>query len=159
MERGVYVLTQDPVFHPEYLLAMLKGILRQRELTCEFLSFEIFNITPPINGESVNGNFVELVRQYLTDHLLDKDFSIEKLGIDLGMSRTNFFSRMKQATGMSPSRFVMTFRLRKAAALLLKNAQNISDIAYQVGFSSTAYFSKCFKVEFGKKPSEYSREP
>ncbi len=158
LERGAHVLTESPLLYPEYLLALLKGILHQRKQTYDFYRFQMFNISPPMNGESINDNFVELVQQYLSDHLLDKDFGIEKLGKDLGMSRTNFFSRIKQATDMSPSRFVMKFRLEKAATLLWKNGQSISDIAYQVGFSSTAYFSKCFKMEFGKKPSEYAHK-
>ncbi len=98
--------------------------------------------------------FLTLVHAYLEAHHLDSDFTIEKMGLDLGMSRTKFYSKVKAAAGLSPSRLVMRFRLQKAEALLLAQQANVTEVAYQTGFSSAAYFTKCFKEFFGKRPSE-----
>lgn len=92
---------------------------------------------------------------YLNKNNLDETFSIEKMGNELGMSRTKFFNEVKASTGLSPSRLVMNYRLRKAARLLESKRTQISEIAFEVGFSSTAYFTKCFKDLFGKSPSQF----
>lgn len=110
------------------------------------------------NYVSRDEEFMKRIIKYLGEHNHRHDFSIEKMGKDLGMSRTNFFSRIKSLTGNSPSKLVMNFRLKKAAHLLLSTDRNISEIAFEVGFSSTAYFTRCFKEMFGTNPSKYTRE-
>lgn len=108
-------------------------------------------------GKNKDNEIMDKVIDYLNKNNLDNNFSIEKMGIDLGMSRTNFFSKIKSLTGSSPSRMVMNFRLKKSAYLLIESKMNISEIAYEVGFSSTTYFTKCFKEKFDKTPSQYSK--
>lgn len=106
-------------------------------------------------GNSKNEQLLGKILNYLEQHNLHKEFSIEKMGNDLGMSRTKFFSKVKTLTGGSPSRLVMNFRLKKASQLLEVTDRSISDIAFEVGFSSTAYFTRCFKHSFGVNPSRF----
>ena len=124
----------------------------------EVLLAKIRQVLNPDNDQKSllnTDNFLSRIHQYLEQHHLDKDFSIEKMGLDLGMSRTNFYSKVKNHFGISPSRLVMRFRLTKAEKLLQTHRSNISEVAYRSGFSSTAYFSKCFKDFFGKRPSDF----
>ncbi|UQT36397.1 helix-turn-helix transcriptional regulator [Parabacteroides distasonis] len=62
---------------------------------------------------------------------------------------------MKELTGTAPVEFLRTYRLNKATQLLRQNAYTVSEVAYRTGFSSPAYFSKCFKAVYGVTPTEY----
>ena len=83
------------------------------------------------------------------------DFSIDQLGLEVGLSRRNLFRKLKALTDMSPSQFIRTFRLKRAAQLLSQKAGSVSEIAYQTGFDNLSYFTKCFKETYQKLPSEY----
>jgi AraC-like DNA-binding protein len=69
------------------------------------------------------------------------------------MSRTQLHRKLKALTGKSASLFLRSVRLNKARKMIEEESGNISEIAYSVGFSSPAYFSRCFKEEFGYAPS------
>lgn len=71
------------------------------------------------------------------------------------MSRVKLYRRTLSVTGMTPSEFIRLIRLRHAEQLLVKSQLSISEIAYNTGFSSQRYFSKCFKELYGCIPSEY----
>jgi len=96
----------------------------------------------------------EVLNEYLDKNNLSKDFTIQKMGKDLNKSRTLFFLEVKNLTVHNPSQMVMHYRLEKAKPML-HTAKHISEVAYKVGFDSTAYFSKCFKQTFKMSPSQY----
>ena len=73
----------------------------------------------------------------------------------LGMSRASLHRKLKAITGFPPSKFIRNIRLRKAAALLIGQADSVTQIGIAVGFEDQSYFSKSFKKEFGVPPSEY----
>jgi signal transduction histidine kinase/DNA-binding response OmpR family regulator len=85
----------------------------------------------------------------------DAEFNVEKLSELLSLSRGHLHRKVKELTGDSPIEFLRNYRLRKAAILLMQKQLSISEITYQTGFSSPAYFSKCFKALFGMTPREY----
>lgn len=85
----------------------------------------------------------------------DSDFKIEPMSDMLGMSRVLLYRKITSIFGMSPSDLLRHYRLQKAVALLCAGRGNVSEIAYSVGFSSPAYFAKCFKSVHGVTPSEY----
>jgi YesN/AraC family two-component response regulator len=73
----------------------------------------------------------------------------------IGMSRAQTYRKIKIITGLSVKEFIRIFRLEKAAELLTTTSHNISEIAYQVGFSSVAYFSSPFSQYFKISPTRY----
>lgn len=98
---------------------------------------------------------IERIQAVMTEQVGDENFSIDALAEELNMSRSNFYRKIKALSGMSPNDYVKTFRLNKAAELLRSGAR-ISEVAEQVGFSSSSYFAKCFKVQFGVLPKDYN---
>ena len=74
------------------------------------------------------------------------------------MSSSMLYRKMKALTGLSPNRFIVDVRLKRAAQLLESQAYTISEVAYKVGFSDMHYFSTCFKRMFGMTPSEYKTQ-
>jgi AraC-like DNA-binding protein len=153
-QRGIDCLTNKKSGY-QVSFSKIKGRLRAISHSQSIYQRDMLSAAPlvqPINQES---KLVNEIVTYLGKNSLNEEFSIEKMGTDLGMSRTKFFNRVKAITGQSPSRLVMNFRLKKAALLLDGKRTNVSEVAFEVGFSSTAYFTKCFKDQFGKSPSQY----
>ena len=94
------------------------------------------------------------VRAAVEAQLSDEHFSVDTLAESLNMSRSNFYRKIKALAGMPPNDYLKTIRLNKAAELL-KNGVRITDVCEQIGFSSSSYFAKCFKIQFGVLPKDY----
>ena len=101
--------------------------------------------------------FLEKVHTIMAQHISDSDFSIDQMAEMLKMGRTKFYGKVKELTGMSPNKLLMSERMRIAAELLEEGELNISEIGYRVGVSDASYFNKCFKQHFGVAPSKYKK--
>ena len=102
-----------------------------------------------------DSNFVERLRGIIQQHLADADFSVERIGEEIGMSRVQLYRKTKALTGLSPVELLRKSRVEKARRLLETTDKSISEIAYDTGFSAPSYFAKCFKDEYGKSPGEW----
>jgi AraC-like DNA-binding protein len=80
---------------------------------------------------------------------------VESLSEKMEISRVTLNKKILALTGETANEFIRSYRLKRAVQLLEKRAGNITDIAMEVGFSSSAYFTKCFKEKFNRLPSEY----
>ena len=67
-----------------------------------------------------------------------------------------FYRKLQAITGQTPRNLIRTIRLKRAAQLLQDGKLNVSEVADRVGFSSSSYFTKCFKEQFGVLPTQYS---
>jgi DNA-binding response OmpR family regulator len=99
--------------------------------------------------------FLNKVLAVVEKHLDEEEFSVETLGQEVGMSRSQIHRKLRALTNQPPILFIRSIRLQRAADLLRQNAGSIAEIAYQVGFSSQAYFTKCFHEQFGVSPKEF----
>lgn len=95
-------------------------------------------------------DFGRVVRERMSDSSL----SVETISSALGLSRVQMYRKVKQLTGQSPVEIIRVTRLKKAEHLLKSTKMTVSEISYDVGFSSPSYFSKCFKDYFGCQPGE-----
>lgn len=102
-----------------------------------------------------NNSFVDNVLQSIDTHIEDELFTVEKLCEEIGISERQLQRKLKALTSKSPNQLISSVRLHRAKELLLENTFNISEVAYQTGFSNPSYFSKSFKKEFGFTPSEF----
>jgi len=112
-----------------------------------------------VENVAVVGNNDQLMKRVMTSinkHLSDSDFNIEVLTAEVGMSRAQLHRKMKEITGLTTSEFIRNIRLKQAAKLLLEHKINVTQIAYEVGFSNQAHFSTVFKRFYGVTPSEYA---
>ncbi len=92
---------------------------------------------------------------YLEQNLSDNQVSVEALSRHLGMSRSTLYHKLFQLTGQTPVEYIRSFKLDKAADLILHSDMNVAQIAYSVGFATPKYFAKTFKARFNLLPSEY----
>ncbi len=92
--------------------------------------------------------------QVVRERMSDSSLSVETISSALGLSRVQMYRKVKQLTGQSPVEIIRVTRLKKAERLLKTTKMTVSEISYDVGFSSPSYFSKCFKDYFGVQPGE-----
>lgn len=104
---------------------------------------------------SLDEKLVENAIKYVEANIARCDLSVEELSRGLGMSRVHLYKKLLQITGKTPIEFIRVIRLKRAAQMLRESQQNVSEIAYQLGFNNPKYFSKYFKDEFGVLPSVY----
>ncbi len=91
-------------------------------------------------------------------HLFDPDLSVNKLTRLIGMSRTDLHRKLIVATGMSATEFIRFFRLKRAASLMIEQADlKISHVALKVGFYNLSYFIKSFRSMYGVTPHIYRK--
>jgi AraC-like DNA-binding protein len=103
-------------------------------------------------------DFLTKLMNYLEVTWHDVSLNIEKFSSDLGYSKSQLNRKLKSLTGKSPNNFIMDYRLNNALKLLHDQKGNISEIAFETGFNSLAYFSKCFKKKFKILPSKYLQQ-
>ena len=104
---------------------------------------------------SLDEKLIDNAVKYVEDNISRSDLSVEELSQSLGMSRVHLYKKLVAITGKTPIEFIRVIRLKRAAQLLRESQQNVSEVAYQVGFNNPKYFSKYFKDEFGVLPSNY----
>jgi signal transduction histidine kinase/AraC-like DNA-binding protein/sugar lactone lactonase YvrE len=88
-------------------------------------------------------------------HIDDPNLSVETLGQEVGISRAHLHRKMKEMAGITPSDFIRNIRLRQACELLKNTDNDVTQIAYSIGFASQTHFSTAFKKFTGMTPTEY----
>lgn len=97
--------------------------------------------------------FIAIVEQEIGN----PDITVEEIGARLGLSRVQFYRKIKALTNYSPNEILRIHRLKKAHTLLTSTDSTVSEIAYSVGFSSPGYFSKCFKEYYSELPADLQK--
>lgn len=72
----------------------------------------------------------------------------------MGFERTQFYRKIKSLTNLAPVELIRNIRLKRGQYLVKTTDKNMSEIAYEVGFSSPAYFTRCYREAFGETPTE-----
>ena len=160
MESGADVYLEKP-FSIQQLHLQIKNLLRMRQnfhKRMSSLNGDLEKVQPSEFGLTrQNLQFVEHVQQILIDNMSDESFSIDSMAGMMNMSRSSFYRKLKSLTGQSPVDFLKSQRITRGAALLLEGFF-VTEVAVKVGFSSSSYFTKCFKQQFEMLPKEYVKE-
>jgi DNA-binding response OmpR family regulator len=111
----------------------------------------------PVNTEisDPEEKFLQRLMTIIELHIADPEFNVLKLVDEVGMSRPVLFRKLKVLTDMSIIDLIRTTRLKKSASLLKQKKMTISEVSYAVGFTDSKYFSRAFRHQYGKTPSEY----
>ncbi len=154
LSTGAIHFISKPFNSQEFLL-ILENIIRSRnELIARYQqSFNLLKL--PAGIDSLEERFMSKVIDSIKGNLDNSEYSIEEMASDLNLSRTHLYRKLKSTTGLTPSQFIRNFRLDHAAVLLQSNYDSVSRIAFEVGFNTLSYFSKCFKEKFGVLPRDY----
>jgi YesN/AraC family two-component response regulator len=142
-------------FNFEVLNAKIKNLLDLKSTMQSTYTKQIKVTTAEVAIESTDEKFLTEIVNYLETNLGNPQLSVESLSRHIGMSRSTLYTKLLEVTGETPVEYIRSFRLEKAAVLLEKSNMTISEIAYQVGFSTSNYFSKSFKGKYNMLPSEF----
>ena len=150
-------------FNNKMLQARIANILRNRKLLKQKFSQKMTTSESPAEIEiqalalnPIDAKFLEQLEETVKAHLSDSEFDVGALAKEMALSRSAFYNKLKALSCMSPNEFIMNARLKYAAELLKNHPElQITEIAYQAGFSSLRYFRHCFKACFNQSPQEY----
>lgn len=108
-----------------------------------------------ISVSSMDEAFLKEMQTVIEGNLGDPEFTVEQMAKKLYMSQSSLYRKVEALTGLSPRLLIRSYRLKRAAQLLKARFGNVTEVAFEVGFSSTSYFTRCFKDKFHCLPSNY----
>ena len=142
-------------FNIDILLVRIQNILRLRAQLQDKRKRQM-NLEPvEISVSSIDREFLNEVDRCIERHLSDFDFNVEVMARKLSIGRSTLYRKIQALTGQDPTHYIRSFRLNRATHLLKTTDRSITDIAFDVGFSSTPYFTRCFKEMFQRLPSGF----
>lgn len=151
---GADIYVEKP-FSLEYLRASISALLSNRELVRRHFLESPFAKSETLTYSKADENFMCKLDQYIMQHLEQAELSVKEMAEEMCMSSSNLFRKLKAITGKSPNEYLRIKRLKKAAELLQQNEYGVTEISLLVGFSSSTYFSSCFKKQFGVTPTDF----
>jgi len=154
LETGADAYISKP-FSMELLEVHIKNLIESRRKLKERFDLDISLQPKEITINSLDKNFLEEAMAIIEKYMSKPDFDVQLFVNEIGMSRTVLYRKLKAVTGLSVNEFINTVRLKRAVQLLQQRKLSVSEIAYEVGFSSPKYFSTCFRKQFHKTPSEF----
>ncbi len=95
------------------------------------------------------------VRKVIEKNLIDSDLNVDEIGKNLGLSRVQLYRKIKSLTNYAPNELVRIIRLKAAEQMFINTEKTISEVAYDTGFTSPSYFTKCFKEYFNESPTDF----
>jgi signal transduction histidine kinase/ligand-binding sensor domain-containing protein/DNA-binding response OmpR family regulator len=153
LSSGADAYLTKPFEKKELLIRLDKLLATRQTLQQKYLEELNTGINQPSTTESPSQHFVHKVEQLVLEHLSDDSFSVNELATLVHLSRSQLHRKIKALTGMPASNYIRHIRLLKAKELLQTTDESVSEILYQVGFNSPAYFSQAYKKAFGISPS------
>ena len=159
--KGAEVGADDYITKPfdnEYLLARIKGILSRRDSEQNYLLNSVTKnvVSPKISDE--DKKLIDKIVEIIDANLDVEGFNIKDLAVELGMSHSLVYKKIKKITGKSVSEFTRNVRLRKVATLLITTDLQISQAASIAGFGDIKYFRKQFQQFYDMNPSEFKKK-
>jgi signal transduction histidine kinase/DNA-binding response OmpR family regulator len=140
------------------LATRIENLLESRRILRERFTRQIVVQPAEITVTSTDQLFLERAVAIVGEHMRDETFDVEEFARRIGMSRVTLFRKIKGVTGQTPTHFVRSLRLKRAAQLLRTSDLNVSEILEHVGILDLSYFSRIFRQEFGQTPTQYRQE-
>lgn len=152
LSDNTFVPTPSEGFSLKDLLVSMQKILQRQKEQQEKSAPASPSDEKPLSAS--DEKFIQRALDYVERNIDNSEYSVEQLSKDLGMERTGLYRKLVSIIDKTPTSFIRSIRLKRAARLL-EEGNTVSEVANSVGFGTSSYFSKCFQVEFGMKPSQY----
>ncbi|TNE69908.1 MAG: helix-turn-helix domain-containing protein [Bacteroidetes bacterium] len=160
LRRGADAYLGKPFLKEELYIRLEQLLELRRKLQAHYarIDFSARAATDPLQTEQTpDDHFIRKAARFVQDHLDELTFRVEDLCMEMAMSESQLNRKLKALSGKTASPFIRNIRLQEARKLLQTTDQNISEIAYAVGFSDPLYFSRAFSQEFGVAPSAFRK--
>lgn len=153
-ESGADAYMAKP-FNAELLRIRICKLIENRQKIKDSFTFNFINDTKKTLLEEQEQTFIEMFENHIRDHIADSTLNIDSVSGYMGLSKAQLYRKIKSLTNYSPNELIKIIRLKFAKDLLSVSNKSISEIAYESGFSSPSYFTKCFREFYNEIPSEY----
>ena len=158
LESGADVYLNKP-FEMKIMRSQLHQLVTNRALLFSKYMGSFKNTNVETKSSSLDQQFILNIINYTQENIREANLNVEKLADEFNLSRSQLYRKIKALTGLTANELIRKIRLERAKELLEENtASSVSEISYNVGFSSPSYFSKCFKEYFGILPKEIKDE-
>lgn len=138
----------------DVLMIEMRQLLEQQEKRKVQLANAKENDNKNVLLSEADEKFIRKILKYVEDNIGNTEYSVESLSRDIGMDRTGLYRKLMAVVGKTPTSFIRSVRLKRAAQLL-EEGYTVAEVADSVGFSTSSYLCKCFQDEFGVRPSQY----
>ena len=142
----------------DFLLLRIAYMIEQKNWQKDQI-FQKIEVNPKdITITSMDEQLIEKSLNFIEINMDNPNYSVHQFSLDMAMDRTVLYKKLQLITGMSPSDFIRSIRLKRAAFLLSKGQYPVGEVADRVGFNTPRYFTKHFKDTFGVTPSQYAHD-
>jgi DNA-binding response OmpR family regulator/nitrogen-specific signal transduction histidine kinase len=142
-------------FNVRYLIAHVHQIISSRRKLYARFSQDVYLTPGKAATNSLDQEFLQKAIDYVIGNLQDPQLSVDSIAALFNLSRMQVYRKIKALTGKSVVEFIRMVRMKQAIKLMDSHKFTLSEIAFEVGFNSASYFTRVFKDEYGKTPSEY----
>ena len=154
LETGADAYIMKP-FEASELKVRIKNLLEQRErLHKYFQEHGIFDLVE-MRVMPNDKKFIQNALIIINEQISNSSFSVEEFAEGMNISRSLLHKKLSSLIGESPGELIKRIRLKKAAKLIEQNSSNITEVAFEVGFNNSSYFTECFKKQYGVSPSQF----
>lgn len=155
LETGADAYIVKP-FNVQVLQLTARNLIASRESMRQRFRQQFGVEVIPSQLTQTDETFMNRVLVVIEQHIDDDGFDVSALAQAVGMSLPVLYKKVKALTGLSVNNYIKSIRLNRAARLLKESRLSVAEVAYSVGFADRKYFSKEFRKQFGKSPSEYT---
>ncbi len=142
-------------FNTRLLLSRIKNLIDLRRQLQEKIQRQMLLQPEEIKISSIDQRFLKQLHKIIEKELSDPDLNVEALSEKMDISRVTLNKKILALSGETATDFIRSYRLKRAVRLLEANFGTVTDVAFEVGFSSSAYFTRCFREKFHRLPSVY----
>ncbi|MBK7631919.1 MAG: helix-turn-helix domain-containing protein [Ignavibacteriales bacterium] len=154
LETGADVYLTKP-FNFTELSICIKNLITQRKHLREKFGKEILITPESLSTNSMDKELVKKIIDTIEKNLPNESFTSDNLAHELFVSRSQLNRKLQAITNLGPGEFIRTYKLKRAAQMIVENKLSITQIAYEVGFGSPAQFTRAFQKHFSCLPSEF----
>lgn len=142
-------------FSVRFLLTHVRSLIDSRQKLYSHFSQDVYLLPAKMASNDLDQAFLQRVIDFIVEHIQDGQLRVDSIAELFNLSRVQVYRKIKALTGKTAVEFIRTVRLKQALKLMETKQYTLSEIAYQTGFNSASYFTRSFKEEYGKAPSEY----
>ncbi|MFC2140689.1 response regulator, partial [Acidobacteriota bacterium] len=156
--RGLETGTDDYItkpFNTKILHARIKNLIGLRSHLQKSRSREMALLPAKISETEIDRGFMKELNAVIEKNLSDPEFNVDRLAKKLYLNRITLYRKILAISGESPTEFIRSHRLKQGAQLLERSFGSVTEVAFEVGFSNSSYFARCFKEVFHQSPSDY----
>ena len=157
IEAGADAYFEKPI-NLALLKSTIKNFLQRQEQLKEYYAKNYFADSTEVVDNRMNNDFLKSLIDVIDKNIERPELNVGFVTKELAMSRTKVYNKVKEMTNMSIVEFILNYRLRKAAKLIIETSLSMSDVMLKVGIDNQSYFSRAFKKEFGETPTSFAQK-